>query len=173
MFRQSGLYRKKWDREDYRNRTIAEALSGKTEFYTASKTVRLVDGTEHKIEDLQSEEIGKLVSSIEPEEVSWLWPSWLTLGKMALVDGDPGLGKSAMTLDLAARISAGKRLPDGAHCEPAWSYSPPRTVSRTRYVRAWMQRVRTPQRYSLSQRFLMGLDTSSYARWLTMLSPGT
>jgi len=33
LFRQSGLYRKKWNRQDYRNRTIAEALNGKTEFY--------------------------------------------------------------------------------------------------------------------------------------------
>ena len=81
LFRQSGLYRKKWDRKDYRNRTITEALSGKTEFYKAPKTVKLADGTERKIEDLQPEEIGKLLSGVEPEEVSWLWPSWLALGK--------------------------------------------------------------------------------------------
>ena len=119
LFRQSGLYRKKWDREDYRNRTIAEALSGRTEFYKAPKTVKLADGTERKIEDLKLEEVGQLLSGVEPEEVSWLWPSWLALGKLALVDGDPGLGKSAMTLDLAAWVSAGKTFPDGAECEPA------------------------------------------------------
>jgi hypothetical protein len=119
LYRQSGLYRKKWDRKDYRNRTIAEALSGKTEFYKAPKTVKLADGTERKVEDLRPEEIGQLLSSVEPEEVSWLWPSWLALGKLALVDGDPGLGKSAMTLDLAARVSAGNAFPDGAECESA------------------------------------------------------
>jgi len=119
LFRQSGLYREKWDRKDYRNRTIAEALSGKTEFYKAPKTVKLADGTERKIEEIRPEEIGKLLSGVEPEEVSWLWPSWLALGKLALVDGDPGLGKSAMTLDLAARVSSGRGFPDGAECEPA------------------------------------------------------
>ena len=72
LFRQSGLYRKKWDREDYRNRTITEALSGRTEFYEAPKTVKLADGTERKIEELQPEEIGQLLSGVEPEEVSWL-----------------------------------------------------------------------------------------------------
>ena len=46
LFRQSGLYRKKWEREDYRNRTIAESLSGKTEFYNAPKMVTLADGTQ-------------------------------------------------------------------------------------------------------------------------------
>src|SRR5918994_1708827 len=51
LFRQSGLYREKWDRKDYRNRTITEALSGKTEFYKAPKTVKLADGTERKAEE--------------------------------------------------------------------------------------------------------------------------
>ena len=69
LFRQSGLHRKKWDRADYRNRTIAEALSGKTEFYRAPKTVELADGTERRIEELRPEEIGRLLSSVEPEEV--------------------------------------------------------------------------------------------------------
>ena len=51
LFRQSGLYRKKWERKDYRNRTITEALSGKTEFYKAPKTVKLADGTERNAEE--------------------------------------------------------------------------------------------------------------------------
>jgi hypothetical protein len=51
LFRQSGLYREKWERKDYRNRTITEALSGKIEFYKAPKTVKLADGTEHKAEE--------------------------------------------------------------------------------------------------------------------------
>src|SRR5215212_6553048 len=33
LFRQSGLYRKKWERKDYRERTVSKALEGKTEFY--------------------------------------------------------------------------------------------------------------------------------------------
>jgi putative DNA primase/helicase len=41
LFRQSGLYRTKWDRDDYREKTIAEALSGKTEFYRSRKTLKL------------------------------------------------------------------------------------------------------------------------------------
>ncbi len=34
LFRQSGLMREKWDRADYRDRTIAKALNGRTEYYT-------------------------------------------------------------------------------------------------------------------------------------------
>jgi primase-polymerase (primpol)-like protein len=78
LFRRSGLYRKKWDRNDYCNRTVGQALKGKTEFYKPHKTVELADGTERKIEDLKPAEVGKLLSNVEPEEVSWLWPwgSW-------------------------------------------------------------------------------------------------
>jgi AAA domain len=62
---------------------------------------------------------GTLLSEVEPERVEWLWPGRLPLGKLAVLDGDPGLGKSVVTLDLAARISAGLELPDGQPCEPA------------------------------------------------------
>jgi AAA domain-containing protein/primase/DNA polymerase family protein len=120
LFRQSGLCREKWTRrEDYRRRTIERALKDRTEFYQAPKVVRLADGTERAVEELQPEEVGILLSGVEPEKVEWLWERWLALRKLALVDGDPGLGKSATTLDLAARISAGKPFPDGAECEPA------------------------------------------------------
>jgi putative DNA primase/helicase len=34
LFRQSGLYRPKWERADYRKRTIAKALTGRTDYYT-------------------------------------------------------------------------------------------------------------------------------------------
>jgi hypothetical protein len=45
LFRQSGLYRKKWERADYRERTIARALDGKTEFYEAGLVASLKDNT--------------------------------------------------------------------------------------------------------------------------------
>ncbi len=32
--------------------------------------------------------------------VEWLWPGRLALGKLALLEGDPGLGKSFVALDL-------------------------------------------------------------------------
>lgn len=39
LFRQSGLYREKWEREDYRARTISAAYSGVREFYTPAVVV--------------------------------------------------------------------------------------------------------------------------------------
>ena len=40
--------------------------------------------------------------------VSWLWLNRLPCGKLALFDGDPGRGKSLVTLDLCARITTGR-----------------------------------------------------------------
>src|SRR5690349_12561600 len=53
------------------------------------------------------------VGDLELRPVSWLWPGRLPLGKLAILDGDPGLGKSLVTLDLCARLSTGRPFPDG------------------------------------------------------------
>ena len=46
--------------------------------------------------------------------IHWLWRPYLACGKLALLDGDPGAGKSLLTADLAARLTRGGRMPDGA-----------------------------------------------------------
>lgn len=48
--------------------------------------------------------------------VQWLWPGRLAVGHLAILDGDPGLGKSLVTLDLCARITTGRPYPDGHPC---------------------------------------------------------
>ncbi|MBI3104107.1 MAG: AAA family ATPase [Candidatus Rokubacteria bacterium] len=53
------------------------------------------------------------LSEVAPESVSWLWPGRLAEGKLTLLAGDPGLGKSFITLDVASRISIGREWPDG------------------------------------------------------------
>lgn len=51
---------------------------------------------------------------IEPERVQWLWKNVLPSRKVTLIAGDPGLGKSTVTVDIAARISKGKGFPGDA-----------------------------------------------------------
>lgn len=51
------------------------------------------------------------LDTVEPTRVKWLWDQRLALGKLTLIAGDPGLGKSYLTLDLAARVSTGKAMP--------------------------------------------------------------
>jgi hypothetical protein len=50
---------------------------------------------------------------IEPEAISWIWPSRIARSKITLVAGDPGLGKSQIATDIASRITRGARWPDG------------------------------------------------------------
>lgn len=55
------------------------------------------------------------LADVKPETVRWLWPGYVPLGKLTVVEGDPGLGKSTFTLTVAASVSAGRAFPDSAH----------------------------------------------------------
>lgn len=50
-------------------------------------------------------------SRIDPRPVEWLWPGWLAAGSLAILDGDPGKGKSTILADLAARVTTGAPFP--------------------------------------------------------------
>jgi hypothetical protein len=56
----------------------------------------------------------ELASTIRRAQINWLWPGYLPRGKLALLDGDPEMGKSLLTVDLIARLSRGDSLPDGS-----------------------------------------------------------
>jgi hypothetical protein len=53
------------------------------------------------------------LSQIRQQPVPWLWPERLGLGKLGSLEGDPGMGKSLVALDLCARLSRGWVFPDG------------------------------------------------------------
>ncbi len=50
--------------------------------------------------------------------VNWLWFPYIPLGKLTLVQGDPGLGKTFVTLSIAANITTGRPLPGNGQTEP-------------------------------------------------------
>ncbi len=57
------------------------------------------------------------LSDVTAKPVQWLWRGRIPLGKVTVLDGDPNLAKSLLSLDLAARISVGGSMPDGAHAD--------------------------------------------------------
>ncbi|MBK9129160.1 MAG: AAA family ATPase [Phycisphaerales bacterium] len=58
------------------------------------------------------------LADVAPEPIRWLWPGRIALGKLTLVAGDPGLGKSLLSLDVAARVSTGSGWPDVHEAAP-------------------------------------------------------
>ena len=55
-----------------------------------------------------------LLSEVETQQVDWLWQSRIPLGKITILDGDPGMGKSLLSIFIAACVSRGQPMPDGS-----------------------------------------------------------
>jgi putative DNA primase/helicase len=53
-------------------------------------------------------------SDIQPTPIDWLWPDWLAAGKLHLIGGAPGTGKTTIAFGMAATISNGGLWPDGS-----------------------------------------------------------
>lgn len=61
------------------------------------------------------------MSNIPAEEVRWLWYPYLPKGKITIVQGDPGEGKTTFVLALAALLTRGLPMPGGADSQPPMS----------------------------------------------------
>ena len=93
MFRQSGLYREKWDRQDYKNNTIEKAIAGTTETYQGKKT--LSQEVTMKTEKFEGDEISldslrftdkwyaNELLLLHGDKIRWcdLWGKWLIYDK--------------------------------------------------------------------------------------------
>lgn len=59
------------------------------------------------------------LADVKAEPVRWLWPGRIAVGKVTLLAGNPGLGKSQISASLAGIVTTGGRWPsDGALAEP-------------------------------------------------------
>ena len=124
------------------------------------------------------------LSEIRTRPIDWLWRGYIPLRKVTILDGDPGLGKSTLVIDIASRGSIGGLAPTG---EP-WATPSPRSTSRskmiqrtrscpessrpaaTRHASSWCASWSSPTRSigSKSLRRTFGLASSSSTRsWLT------
>ncbi len=56
------------------------------------------------------------MADVQARSVDWLWPQRIALGRLTLLVGRPGDGKSFLTTDMTARVSTGTPWPDGAPC---------------------------------------------------------
>lgn len=55
----------------------------------------------------------KLYSNVTATSVDWLWYPYIPFGKVSLLQGDPGNGKSTLMMNVIAAASIGGKVPDG------------------------------------------------------------
>jgi AAA domain len=96
-FRRSGLYSGHWI--DKWERLGADTIK------KTRKDAEQVKRTEYTVEKF---------STIQPEEIDWIFESYLARGKITGLSGEPGAAKSLISLDWAARYSTGRGWPSGA-----------------------------------------------------------
>ena len=59
------------------------------------------------------------MSDIQAQPIHWLWDGWLPLGKMTILAGAGGCGKTNLSLALIATITTAGTFPDGSKCKSA------------------------------------------------------
>jgi putative DNA primase/helicase len=77
-------------------------------------------GDSHGADPPQGKRVAVLrrASNIEPEPIDWVWKDRFAFGKLVLIAGDPGLGKSQVAIDIIARCTLGNAFPCGEGYAP-------------------------------------------------------
>ena len=108
---------KKCNRADYIPRTIQKAVTGlRATAQTDNDHYRMERAREDfaQVEDKPAEpkKTGLVkMSDVTPQGIAWLWKPYIPLGKITLMRGDPGQGKTTVSLTLAAIVSNGWAFP--------------------------------------------------------------
>src|SRR5260370_27401866 len=108
------------------------------------------------------------ISEASPRPISWLVPGRFAFGQVAIIDGDPDLGKSLLMLDLAARLSTGRSWPDGnSAVEPAGTIYLSAEDGDEDTIRPRLQALGA----DLGRIFVLSCKNASLARTLSLPSP--
>src|SRR6516162_9683466 len=57
------------------------------------------------------------LSDVQTKKLRWLWHSRIPLGKVTVLDGDPGLGKSLLSIEIATCLSTAKPMPNSVKAD--------------------------------------------------------
>ena len=63
-------------------------------------------------------------SDVQSQTVDWLWYPFIPYGKLTIIQGDPGDGKTTLVLNIAARLSKGCLLYTSSNGIEVTSYIP-------------------------------------------------
>ena len=76
---------------------------------------------QHKRAKPEWEPVMVCVADVPPQEVVWLWRGRIARGKLTIIGGHPGISKSTLTIDMAARVTVGGPWPCGDGVAPKGS----------------------------------------------------
>lgn len=99
------------------NKFVGREKQLKREIAENSKRCSLITEVKNS-EPRKKQEVTKNIITLVPledvqqEQVEWLWYPYIPRGKLTIIEGDPGLGKSWLTMALASFIANGKPLPE-------------------------------------------------------------
>ncbi len=88
-----------------------EDRRGENYWISTIKSVRRVLAEKHEAPSKRTKPVLVRLSTIPPEKIEFRWGTRLAVGKLAILEGDPGKGKTFIALDLAARFSTGEPFP--------------------------------------------------------------
>jgi putative DNA primase/helicase len=74
------------------------------------------DGNGNGNHDTKAVETGPMlvcVADVEPRAIEWIWPSRIPAGRITMLVGRPGAGKSFLCSEITARVTTGSPWPDG------------------------------------------------------------
>ena len=98
-------------------KSIQLAILGTYEFFKVTSNARLdkssidrLASSENKTQQ-NTASYGIPLSEITTQQLTWLWDKRIPQGKITALEGDPGMSKSLLAIDIAAHISTGRPLP--------------------------------------------------------------
>ncbi len=101
--------RAEMEKKGANERSIRLALTGLFEYMQATATYPEPPRPGSKHTPVAG---GYFLNDFPSRPVDWLWQDRIPLAALTLLEGDPGIGKSLLALDLAARVSSGHPMPD-------------------------------------------------------------
>ena len=94
-------------------RTLSQFDSEQEIRRQSSLEQRAEQGSMLVVDDSQSVQL-LCMKDIVSKSICWLWRGWLAQGKLHILAGAPGTGKTTIALSIAAAITRGGKLPDGS-----------------------------------------------------------
>lgn len=104
-----------WSEAEMRHKVQDAEQKGSADDMGPSKTEvgKSFNKKEKEVQEAKKEPVYRNLLDVETKAMQWLWKNYIPMGKTTMLDGDPGLGKSTLLLDIAARMSQDGVMPDG------------------------------------------------------------